>query len=254
MSLLISGALESFSQGHDKDLSMAHNDASVFGIIRQGVILVVAKIGIYDHWKKRGCPLVKRTTENIFLTICRKEGIMNHRSKRLCVLLLLLVGVFFISSQSYAAAPADDKVGWFAEQIADYLQVVTGETYGESFIDMVTNLLNADFAPGAPWYLAMNKAHQGCGAAEQAPASQHLQDMCEVDTQVAIQEALQVLVGSPGLPPQLVSVFRVAMGETPPAEEEPPAPGAEPEAPILDPQTTEQERYLQDEREASLSQ
>jgi hypothetical protein len=160
-----------------------------------------------------------------------------------------------MTSHTYGEAPGTDaKVAWLTEQIADYLQVVTGEPFGQSFRDMVANLLNAEFAENAPWYLAMNKAHQGCGAAEQAPASGALRDMCEVDTQVSIQEALKVLAGSPGLPPQLVSVFQVAMGETPPEEAEPAGPGPEPEAPILDPQTTEQERYLQDDREASLSQ
>ncbi|UCD86682.1 MAG: hypothetical protein JSV01_02585 [Desulfobacterales bacterium] len=184
---------------------------------------------------------------------------MNHRSKSLCMFLFLLVGVFFISPHTHAAGPADAKVAWLTEQIADYLQGVTGETFGQSFRDMTANLLNAEFSEKAPWYQAMDKAYQRCMAAEQEPASGELRDMCEVNTQVAIQEALKVLSGSPGLPPHLVSVFSVALGETPEGEVEPAGPARAP-APsilILDPQTSEQERYYQDgteRREVSPSQ
>jgi hypothetical protein len=180
---------------------------------------------------------------------------MNRRSKSLFVILSLLVCVVFMTSPTYGQAPGTEaKVAWFTEQIADHLQAVTGETYGLSFRDMMANLLNAEFSENAPWYLAMNKAHQGCRAAEQAPASGELRDMCEVDTRVAVQEALKVLSGSPGLPPQLVSIFSVALGEAPEREVEPAAPARAPSVLILDPQTSEQESYYQDGREASPSQ
>lgn len=179
---------------------------------------------------------------------------MNHRSKSLCVFLFLLVCVFFVSPHTHAAGQADAKVAWLTEQIADYCQGLTGETFGQSLRDMTTNLLNAEFSEKAPWYRAMDKAYQRCEAAGRLLAGE-LRDMCEVDTQVAIQEALRVLSGSPGLPPHLVSIFSVALGEPSPAA----GPGRAP-APavlILDPQTSEQERYYQDSterREVSPSQ
>jgi hypothetical protein len=202
-----------------------------------------------------------RRTKKYFLATLRKEASMNHRSKSLRMFLLLLVCVFFISPHTHAAGPADAEVAWLTAQIADYLQDVTGETFGQSFRDMTANLLNAEFSEKAPWYQAMDKAYEGCAAAEQAPASGELRDMCEVETQVAIQEALKVLSGSPGLPPQLVSVFSVALGEAeaPEREVEPavPARATAPAVLILDPQTSEQERYYQDgteRREISPSQ
>ena len=184
---------------------------------------------------------------------------MNHRSKSLCMFLFLLVCVFFVSPHTHAAGQADAKVAWLTEQIADYCQGLTGETFGQSLRDMTANVLNAEFSENAPWYQAMDKAYPRCRAAEQEPASGELRDMCEVDTQVAIQEALRVLSGSPGLPPHLVSIFSVALGETRAGEVEPAGPGRAP-APavlILDPQTSEQERYYQDSterREVSPSQ
>jgi hypothetical protein len=59
--------------------------------------------------------------------------------------------VFFVSPHTYAAGQADAKVAWLAEQIADYCQGVTGETFGQSLRDMTTNLLNAEFSEKAPW-------------------------------------------------------------------------------------------------------
>lgn len=183
---------------------------------------------------------------------------MNHRSKSLCMFLFLLVCVFFVSPHTHAAGQADAKVAWLTEQIADYLQGVTGETFGQSFRDMTANLLNAEFSENAPWYRAMDKAYQRCRAAGRLLAGE-LRDMCEVDTQVAIQEALRVLSGSPGLPPHLVSIFSVALGETRAGEVEAAGPGRAP-APavlILDPQTSEQDRYYEDSterREVSPSQ
>lgn len=175
---------------------------------------------------------------------------MNPRSKTLCVFLALLMGVFFLSPHTYGAEPGPEaKVAWLTEHIADYLQVTTGEIFGESFRDMVATILgkHRERAEDAPWYQALDKAYEGCGAASQEPDNEELQNMCKTDTNDAIQEALRILATMEGLPPQLVSVFYVARGETPPAE-------PERERPILDPQTSEQEHYYEEGREVSPSQ
>lgn len=69
---------------------------------------------------------------------------------------------------------------------------------------------------------------------------------------------MRVLAGSEGLPPQLASVLdRAALGEAEPAgppREEEAEREAEPERLVLDPQTSEQDRYYEEGREVSPSQ
>jgi hypothetical protein len=93
------------------------------------------------------------------------------------------MSVFFITSHTYGAEPeADAKVGWLTEQIADYLGVVTGDTFGQSFRGMSAAILDGERAEDALWCQVLDKAYQSCAAAEEKPADEELRDMCEVDT------------------------------------------------------------------------
>jgi hypothetical protein len=172
---------------------------------------------------------------------------MKSLSETVSLAAVLFICAYFSASTTYALEPEQEaKVAWLSEQIADYLQMTTGNTFGRSFRDMIAGFLTEEMAEDAPWYQALDKAFGECEAATQDPYNAALQDICERDKLVAIQRGLEVLAGRSGLPDELLSDINRALEEI--------AGEAAPEFPILDPQTSEQEHYYEQGREVSPAQ
>ncbi|MBW1859099.1 MAG: hypothetical protein JRI70_03260 [Deltaproteobacteria bacterium] len=184
---------------------------------------------------------------------------MKFGFKSLCLFLTLFMGVWLIQPHAAVAAPeAGAELAWLADQIADHLQFVTGDRFGESFRDMITTILERDMSEDAPWYQTMGTAYDQCEGARHSPENTELRDRCTIQTDFAVQQALGVLAAIENLPPELAAVLdKAAEGEAEPAgprAEEGPEPGAGPERLVLDPRTSEQHRYYQEGREVSPSQ
>jgi hypothetical protein len=184
---------------------------------------------------------------------------MKFGFKSLCLFLTLLTGVLFIQPHAAVAAPeADAQVAWLSDQIANHLQDVTGDRFGESFRDMIADILSREMTEDAPWYETTESAYEQCKESRQSPENMELWTQCNIHTDFAVRQALAVLAATEYLPPELAAVLdKAAEGEAAPAgprAEEGPGPGAGPDRLVLDPRTSEQDRYYQEGREVSPSQ
>ncbi|MBW1744205.1 MAG: hypothetical protein JRJ47_12395 [Deltaproteobacteria bacterium] len=171
---------------------------------------------------------------------------MKARSKTLCLSLALLVCVFSSSYTHGADTGTEAGIAWLAEQIANHLEDVTGDTFGASFRELIATMLDEEKGADAAWYQALGKAYGGCEAAGADPSNAVLQSLCEADKQLAIEEALRVLE-TKNLPASLLAAIDEALGRTAPE-------GDEQGIPVLDPQTSQAEAYWREGREVSPSQ
>jgi hypothetical protein len=177
---------------------------------------------------------------------------MKPNSKSVYLAAVLFICVCFSAPRAYAIEPgAEARIAWLSDQIADYLQMTTGDTFGQPFRDMIAGILSEQMAEDAPWYRALDKAFRKCGAAGKDPYNAALQDICEREKLVAIQGGLEVLASGELPPlqgPWLLSLIDEALRDMTGEEKR------RRKAPILDPQTSEQEHYYEQGREVSPAQ